>query len=135
MTTIDKDEDMISLSSKQMEQLRKELHERISREELGHGWQLEALDRIITVSEMNPAAFHRIWIQALLTAGLSLEAAIAHIVASYFQPNYRISHNTMTNESVSSMLTVCIHLFLLVEILEGWSSDATARGACLLPAS
>jgi len=87
MTTIDKDEEMISLSSKQMEQLRKELHERISREELGHGWQLEALDRIITVSEMNPVAFHRVWIQPLLTAGLSLEAAIAHIVASYFQPN------------------------------------------------
>ena len=87
MTTIDQDEELISLSSIQMEQLRKELRERISREELGQVWQLEALDRIITVLQMNPAAFHRVWIQPLLAAGLGLEAAIAHIVASYFQPN------------------------------------------------
>lgn len=87
MTPIDKDKEMISLSSKQMEQLRRELRERLSREELGHTWQLEALDRIFMVSQLNPAAFHRIWIQPLLVAGLSLEEAIAHIVASYFQPN------------------------------------------------
>ena len=49
MATIDKDEEMISLNSKQMEQLRKELREAISREELGQARQLEALDLIITV--------------------------------------------------------------------------------------
>lgn len=87
MTAIDKDGEIISLSSKQMEQLRKELRERISREELDHSWQLEALDRLFTASQTNPAAFHRTWIQPLLAAGLSLEAAITHIVASYFQPN------------------------------------------------
>ena len=87
MATIDKDEEVISLSSKQMDQLRKELREAISREELGHAWQMEALDRIITFSQMNPAIFHRLWIQPLLAEGLSLEAAITHIVASYFQPN------------------------------------------------
>lgn len=87
MATIDKGEEMISLSPKQMEQLRKELREAISREELGQAWQLEALDRIITVSQTDPRAFHRLWIQPLLAEGLSLEAAITHIVASYFQPN------------------------------------------------
>jgi hypothetical protein len=87
MATIDKDEEMISLSSKQMEQLRKELREAISREELGQARQLEALDLIITVSHTNPQAFHRVWIQPLLAEGLSLEAALTHIVASYFQPN------------------------------------------------
>ena len=87
MTAIDKDGEMISLSAKEMEQLRKELRERISREELDQAWQLEALDRIFTVSQANPQAIHRIWIQPLLAAGLSLEAAITHIVASYFQPN------------------------------------------------
>jgi hypothetical protein len=87
MTPIDKDEEMISLSSRQMKQLRKQLRERLSREELGHAWQLEALDRIFMVSQLDPAAFHRIWIQPLLAAGLSLEEAIAHIVASYFEPN------------------------------------------------
>ena len=87
MTMLDKEEEIISLSSKQLEQLRKELREHISRQELGHAWQLEALDRIFMVSELHPAAFYRVWIQPLLAAGLSLEEAIAHIVASYFQPN------------------------------------------------
>jgi hypothetical protein len=87
MTMLDKEEEIISLSSKQLEQLRKELREYISRQELGHPWQLEALDRIFMVSQLHPAAFYRLWIQPLLAAGLSLEEAIAHIVASYFQPN------------------------------------------------
>lgn len=87
MKTLDKDEENISLSSKQMEQLRRELRDHISREELGHAWQLEALDRVFMVSQLNPAAFYRLWIQPLLAAGLSLEEAIVHIVACYFQPN------------------------------------------------
>ena len=87
MKPIDKDKEMNSVSSKQMEELRRELRERLSREELGHAWQLEALDRIFVVSQLNPAAFHRIWIRPLLAEGLNLEEAIAHIVASYFQPN------------------------------------------------
>jgi len=87
MRMLDKEEEIISLSSKQLEQLRKELREHISREQVGHTWQLEALDRIFMVSQLNPAAFYRVWIQPLLAAGLSLEEAIAHIVASYFQPN------------------------------------------------
>ncbi|HKW31365.1 MAG TPA: hypothetical protein VJN92_00055 [Candidatus Acidoferrum sp.] len=86
MKTIRKDK-LVSPSSKQMEQLRKELRGRISREDLGHPWQLEALDRIFMVSQKNPIAFHRIWIQPLLDVGLSLEAAISHIVASYLEPN------------------------------------------------
>ena len=87
MKTIKEEEELVSLSSKQMEQLRKELRERISREELGHTRQLEALDRIFTISRTNPTAFHRIWIKPLLAAGLSLEAAIGQIIISYFQPN------------------------------------------------
>ena len=79
--------ELISLSSKQMEQLRKELRVRISREELGQARRVEALDRIFKVSQTNPTAFHRVWIQPLLGAGLSLEGAIDHIFASYFQPN------------------------------------------------
>ena len=87
MKTMKEERELISLSSKQMEQLRKELRVRISREELGQARRVEALDRIFTVSQTNPTAFHRIWIQPLLAAGLSLEAAIGHIFASYFQPN------------------------------------------------
>jgi hypothetical protein len=87
MKTIKEEEELISLSSKQMEQLSKELRVRISREKLGYTWQLEALDRIFTVSQTNPKAFHRLWIEPLLAAGLSLEAALGHIIVSYFQPN------------------------------------------------
>jgi hypothetical protein len=87
MKTIKEERELISLSSRQMEQLRKELRVRISREELGQARQVEALDRIFTVSQTNPKPFHRLWIEPLLAAGLSLEAAIGHIFASYFQPN------------------------------------------------
>jgi len=69
MKTINKENELISLSYKQMEQLRKELRGLISKDELGPAWQSEALDRIFTVSQMNPAAFHRIWIQPLLAVG------------------------------------------------------------------
>ena len=87
MRRLDKEEEIILLSSKQMEQLRRELREHISQEEVGRARQLEALDRIFMVSQLNPAAFYHGWIQPLLAAGLDLEQAICHIVASYFQPN------------------------------------------------
>ena len=86
MKTI-KEEELISLSSKQMGQLRRELRVRISAGKLGHPRQVEALDRIFTVSQTNPKAFHWLWIEPLLAAGLSLEAALGHIIVSYFQPN------------------------------------------------
>jgi hypothetical protein len=87
MKTVKEEEELISLSSKQMGQLSKELRVRISQEKLGHARQLEALDRIFTVSQTNAKAFHRLWIEPLLDAGLSLEAALGHIIVSYFQPN------------------------------------------------
>jgi hypothetical protein len=87
MKTMNEERELISLSSKHMEQLRKELRVRISREDLGHARQLEALDCIFTVSQTNAKVFNRLWIEPLLAAGLSLEAAIGHIFASYFQPN------------------------------------------------
>jgi hypothetical protein len=49
--------------------------------------QEPTLDRIFTVSQTNPKAFHRLWIEPLLAAGLSLEAALGHIIVSYFKPN------------------------------------------------
>jgi len=87
MKTIKEEEELISLSSKQMGQLRKELRVRISREKLGHAGQLEAPDRIFTVSQTNPKVFHPLWIEQLLAAGLTLEATLGHIIVSYFQPN------------------------------------------------
>jgi hypothetical protein len=74
-------------SAPQIEKLREELRRRISHEELESLWRLEALDRIFTDLQMEPATFQRLWIQPLLDAGLSLEVAIASIAQSHFQPN------------------------------------------------
>lgn len=87
MKTINESEEVISLIPKQIQQLRKEFLERISQGKLESTWQLEALDRTFMISQVDPIAFHRNWIQPLLAAGLSLEAAIAHIVDSYLRPN------------------------------------------------
>lgn len=87
MKTTKEEEELISLSSQQMGQLRKALRVRIAREKLSCACQLEDLDRIFAVSQTNPTAFHRIWVEPLLAAGLNLEAAIGLIFVSYFQPN------------------------------------------------
>ena len=70
--------------NKQMDELRKEVREQ-AREERSR--RLEALDRILANAQANPATFRRFWIQPLLAAGLSFEAAVARLVDSYFQPN------------------------------------------------
>jgi hypothetical protein len=71
----------------QMHKLREELHKRILCEELEYAWRLEAMDRIITLSQVDPATFRRMWIEPLLVAGASYEVAIASIADSHFQPN------------------------------------------------
>jgi len=76
-----------SAGKRMMEKLREEVRKRISTEDLNCSWHLEVLDCLATVFETKPALFHRLWMEPLLTAGLSPEAAIAHIVESYFQPN------------------------------------------------
>ena len=80
-------EEILSPSNQQMEELRKELRERISQKELEDSWQLEALDHILEITHVDPSTFRRFWIQPLLAAGLSFEVAVARVVDSYFQPN------------------------------------------------
>jgi hypothetical protein len=74
-------------SPKLMEELREELHQRILRDELQYSWRLEAMDRLITSSQLDPTTFYRLWIEPLLVAGASLEVAIASVADSHFQPN------------------------------------------------
>lgn len=87
MNTTIKKKKAIWPSPEQMEKLHEELHQRILREELEYSWRLEVMDRLITFSRFDPATFHRLWIAPLLTAGASLEVAIACIANSHFQPN------------------------------------------------
>jgi len=71
----------------QMQTLRDELHQRLLCEDLENSWRLEAMDRVITLSQVDPVTFHLLWIEPLLAAGASYEVAIACIAASHLQPN------------------------------------------------
>lgn len=64
-----------------------EFRERLDREDLERRWKLEALDHLFTETENQPEKFHRLWIQPLLTAGVSLESALALVVEAHFRPN------------------------------------------------
>jgi hypothetical protein len=79
--TINKQKDVATLSFEHTEQLHRECRERNSQE------GLEALDRMFTLSQVDPVTFHNLWIQPLWAAGLSFEAIIACIVDSYLWPN------------------------------------------------
>jgi hypothetical protein len=80
-TTNKKDDELVSLSCHQLQQLRKELSERVSQQDL------EALDPMFRLSQADPLRFHTLWIQPLLAAGLSFDAAINHIIQSYLWPH------------------------------------------------
>ena len=74
-------------SDEMVERLREKLHNRIAREELESAWRLEALDRLISVLQLEPTAFQRLWVEPLMSAGATMDVAISSIIASYFQPN------------------------------------------------
>jgi hypothetical protein len=87
MKKIGKGQDNLWPSQELVEQLREKLRERIACEELESAWRLEALDRLISVLQLEPTAFQRLWVEPLLAVGATMDVAIASIVASYFQPN------------------------------------------------
>jgi hypothetical protein len=78
------DKKVPTFSSKQMQELRKELRES-SRDE--DSWRLEALGRILEAAQVSPILFRQSWIEPLQAAGLSFEVAVARVVDSYLQPN------------------------------------------------
>lgn len=73
--------------SKKAKTFVEEFRERLTREDLERRWKLEALDHLFAESEDQPEKFHRVWLQPLISAGLSLESAIALVVESRFRPN------------------------------------------------
>jgi len=64
-----------------------EFRERLTREDLERSWQLEALDHLFSEAEDQPEQFRRLWLQPLISAGLSVESAITLVVESRFRPN------------------------------------------------
>jgi hypothetical protein len=87
MKKIGKGQENVWPSNELVEQLREKLRERIAYEDLECAWRLEALDRLISVLQLEPTAFQRLWVEPLLAVGATMDVAIACIVASYFQPN------------------------------------------------
>jgi hypothetical protein len=74
-------------SKKQTNTRVEEFRERLNREDLERRWQLEALDHLFTEAEDHPDSFHRLWIQPLVAAGLTLESALALLIEGRFLPN------------------------------------------------
>ena len=87
MKKIKKDKEVLSTGNEPLEELREELRDRISLEELEDALRLDVLGPILSASEVDPLAFDRYWIQPLLAAGLSRELAIACIADSCLRPN------------------------------------------------
>ena len=84
MKTRDKNSLRLSANTEQIDELRRELFDRLSQEGRDYPWRLEALSGILQV---DPITLHVSWIQPLLAAGLNLEAAISCIAESHFFPN------------------------------------------------
>jgi len=74
-------------SKKQTKTRVEEFRERLNREDLERRLQLEALDHLFTEVEDHPDSFHRLWIQPLVAAGLTLESALALLIEGHFLPN------------------------------------------------
>jgi hypothetical protein len=87
MKTTEESQEPLWPSAEQIERLREKLHDKIAHEEVDCSWRLEALDHLILLLQMEPTAFHRLWVQPLLSVGVTMEVAIACITASYFMPN------------------------------------------------
>lgn len=75
------------MSNKPPKTFVEEFRERLNREDLECRWQLEALDHLFTESQDHPDNFHRLWIDPLVAAGLSVESALALLIESHFRPN------------------------------------------------
>jgi hypothetical protein len=70
-----------------IEEVLQEVQERVSTEELERGWKLEVLDRMVPEPRNGSRDFYLEWVQPLLDAGLSHEAALALIARLQYRPN------------------------------------------------
>ena len=74
-------------SSELLEQVREELRKRLIQEELELVLRLEIVDRLMMDLKVDPQTFRALWVQPLLNAGATLDAALVCIARSHFQPN------------------------------------------------
>jgi hypothetical protein len=86
MKKMDVEQEGLWPTPEHVEKARRELHKRIMDEELGSLRQ-EAADGLMTLLKVDRESFHTLWIQPLVTAGATLDMALACIAQSEFQPN------------------------------------------------
>ena len=70
-----------------MEKFREELRKRIAHEELESALRLEVLDQLVSALKTNLTDFKHLWLQPLLTEGLTVDKAISLIAESHLRPN------------------------------------------------
>jgi len=87
MKALSKEEQLLSLFNKQMEEFRKELIGIISRASDEDDRRLDGLNWLLMIWQLDPTNFYRIWIEPLVAAGLNTEVAMACIADSYLLPN------------------------------------------------
>lgn len=70
-----------------IENFRLELRELLLHAEAESSWSSDSFEKLITILQVDPVNFHRLWIQPLLDEGIPMEVAVACIAQSYLQPN------------------------------------------------
>jgi hypothetical protein len=84
MKITDNDMQLPCGNTERAQRLRKALHKGLLHDGLDSSWRLEALTSAL---QMDPITLHVSWIQPLLDAGVSLDAAIICIAEAHLLPN------------------------------------------------
>jgi hypothetical protein len=86
MKKMDIEQEVLWPTAEQLEKAREELQKRMD-EELECALRREAVDGLVALLKVDRESFRRLWIQPLITAGATLDMALACIAKSQFQPN------------------------------------------------
>ena len=84
---MDLERELLWPSTEQLEQAREELQKRLMDEELECALRQEAVDGLVKLLKVDREVFRKLWIQPLMTAGATLEMALAAVAKTQFQPN------------------------------------------------
>ena len=84
---MDKEQGFLWPTAEEVEKAREELQKRIMDEEVEYVLRREAENGLIKLLRIDRETLHKLWIQPLMTAGVTLDVALGCIAESEFQPN------------------------------------------------
>ena len=87
MKKMDMEQEFLWLTAEQVEKDREELRKRIRDEEVECSLRQVAVDGLIRLLQIDRETLHRLWIQPLMRAGVTLDVALGCIAKSQLQPN------------------------------------------------